>query len=644
MGTGTTRRNTTNDSSIDEQNRLFCSPLQTEMVRDVVDLHAHVFAGLRPLPGEVILACVPFDRAHLGLGVRLNFRQNWTWMGQTLGPPKATISLAPMEERTIALETRRRRMRTDTRRDVSETVRRRETSDSTRASSNTTQSSAHRRNWGFSTDGSLNIGTAQSAVSGAINAAFNLEDAVEATSQTSMENASEETQTSAEETRSQTEITVEVVNETITTNKDVRVLKNPYHDRSMTLNLFSLSDRFRIGTVPRPRRPKLMLHFAGMALDEEFVLNNASFLESSLIDSALALDLGDAVGTALRRPRNGRVDPVIRQMVRDALDLLFVVPGGIFRDFDVLDPDDLPGRWSLPRSFDAAQDNSGFGDAHREGFGRSFTAIASAQFLRTRFLAGSPSQNEADRYELDLCLALSETIQPEWRALSNGNIDNLLDDQNTTEVIRRIEGFLMIVDNLIRPKMGDLRVRTRLVEPASTGDDDAVFSAIVEPQVDESLREAERVIDRTVKHLECYASHYLEAFLRDVFDSTNGMAFRDALIGVLRQALPDDQAAELISSLDFSAAYLDGDIYAVGPVDAGAAGAWLGELGGLLDIELPSGGVDFGVGENPSSNQSYELDVDGGSVHIEPFPGHCRLPAVPPPEGDPVDLSVTVDG
>lgn len=644
MAIGTTRSSASPDTTISDPQHLACNPLQSDMVRDVVDLHSHIFAGIRPLPMGATLACVPFPNVNLALGVRLNFRQYWTWLGQSLGAPTATLSLAPMEERTIALETRRRRMRTDTRRDVTEAVWRRETADSTRASSNTTQSSAHRRNWGFSTDGSLNIGRKEGFLNGKINGAFNLEDAVESNSESSLQSAREETMKSSEETRSQSEVTVETVVEQITTNKDVRVLKNPYHDRSMTLNFHSLTDRYRIGTTPRARRPKLMMQFAGMTLDEEFVLNNSSFLERALIDNGLALALGEAVATALRRPRFGRVDPVIRRLVRDAIDLLLVVPGGVFRDFDVTDPDDLPGRWSLPRSLDAAEDNTGFGDAHREGFGRSFTAIASANFLRTRFLETGPPQDEVDRYELDLCLALSETIQPEWRALATAHVDNLLDNQNATEVIRRVEGFLMIVDNLIRPKMGDLRVRTRLVRPEFPGEDPLELSSIVEPEVDESLREAERVIDRTVAHLECYASHYREAFLRDVFDTTNGLAFRDVMIAILGQEMGVAQARALIGTLDWSEAYLDGDIYAVGPVALGQAGEWLEDVGGLLDVDLPEGGAHYGAGENPSNNQSYEIDVGSGAVHVEPFAGHCLLSAAPPPEGDPVDLSVTVEG
>lgn len=284
-----------------------CAPLDFDRhVADVVDFHSTLAIGSSTFAAAAahVIACTPILAGRLGLSVQVLLQQTWEWQGQRIGSPQLTISLAPCEKRTLELSVIRRRLRTDLRRYTTETTLQRETSDSSRSSTNVSQESARRRNWSFATNGSIGMSFLVDLEAGH---EITLQQAIDETATLAAESLQEETAKSSEQLRSLEEITLESTEEDTVQQKETRVLKNPYHDRSLTLNVFSVNDVYSVLNVTRGIKPAVWVALDRLQLDREFVLANAAFLEATLLDRALSLELANAAALARRRQyRRGR--------------------------------------------------------------------------------------------------------------------------------------------------------------------------------------------------------------------------------------------------------------------------------------------------------------------------------------------------
>ncbi len=194
-----------------------------------------------------------------------------------------------------------------------------------------------------------------------------------------------------------------------------------------------------------------------------------------------------------------------------------------------------------------------------------------------------------------------------------------------------------IKSNILRPALGDFRIRTRVVniQGQTDSNESELVSSILEPDIDESTREAERLIQLVVDHLKCYESHYRYEYLRNLFDSTEGIVFRSVLKEALLLTASEEDVDTLLNSINWSGAYLDRDIYVVPFIDGYLGEDSLADMFTLLRDILnfdkddsfsdPSGVIDRdfdGIGDGG------EVQIPNGT-HIEPYPGRCQLPNVP---------------
>src|SRR5690606_23498438 len=228
------------------------------------------------------------------------------------------------------------------------------------------------------------------------------------------------------------------------------------------------------------------------------------------------------------------------------------------------------------------------------------------------------------------------------------NMVQVLDTADNVEVLRRISGFLTIVQEVLRPLVGMFRTRTNIVGVSQhtlenpeeftelldvevDGEDDLTRIALTEPVVDEGSLIAEHTIQLVVQHVACHDAYYQRAYLRSIFDATDGLSFREMLTAVITgSATTPAEAAVILDRLDWSSAYLEDDRYVVEfrePFTDDLA-ALLGETAEGLDV--PIGTLD--PLHEPFVDNFEAVEVPGGT-HIEPFPGHCVLPDVPSTSG-----------
>ena len=616
-----------------------CDPLVVNHITDVVDFHAPLSVGSDAIGDDESrpeIACTPILSGNLSVGLNVLIRQTWQWQSQMLGSPQLTLSLAPCEERTIELSTTRRRTRTDLRRSVTESTASRETSDASRSSTDVTQTTARRRSRDFATNNSLSVGT--KVVDLKLGADFSIQDAVDETVAEASRSLVEETAKSAEQLRSMQEIKVEVVEEDIVRHTEKRTIHNPYRDRSLTLNFFSIMDVYDVLNLATTVEPVLRVRFETLLLDERFILANASFLEATILDKSLALELPNAVATARLRAISGPVDPQVARLVDDAFSILLDTEHGVFRDFNVVNSEEANNRFRVSVSLNAAIGPSGLGDAINNGCANSYATIVGFRHLRKKhkqaFEESQIDLDELRRRELQLCLALSEWCLPEWRSLSKAEVRNLMDNNENTEVIRRISAFLALVEGTLRPLLGGVPTRTKILDFQSEPEgEDPALSSIVEPEIDEATREADRFIDLVIRHLRCHEDYYRIGYLQNLFDATSGLSFRRFMIDLIRERIADEEEARLfIEMVDWDSAHLDGDAYVVGfraPFKDNIPDL-LNDVAENLDVaitevgDLPNPGPFLDIGET-----RLQAEVPGLGTHIEPFPGNCTLPDVP---------------
>jgi hypothetical protein len=605
--------------------------------RNIVDLPALRPPGLEA-PWEVLrestkqleltLACTPVV-GQLDLGLSLLFEQRWNLLAVEIGDLASTIGLAPDEHLTIEILTSQRKLLEQKVVDSTEELRSSESTAVDKEVVNVARSASKTNSWKVDGSGSFSLGFFS------LGASASTSETVTRSAQESSQRIHEQTVKSAHSLKTLHKIEVRGVTETFVQHRMTRRLRNPYPDRTMSVNVFQLQKRFSVVVQIAEIRPILVLRVA-LDFNEEFVAGNAGFLRENLIDEGLVEELPLAVsGASPSSMIRGNYDAA--KWALWALKFLFKEPG-MFRlparlemFGELLDPNDPAASFNEPFERFSELGNADAAIFFVRGGFRDQTAYVRASRNRKVFnlylvltyfyrvyesLERGGGGRVLSEQAVVFATGLAKRLGTLWTEILGGGVDQVTGDENAaqslydivrqdpyegnalTEVFRRIPGFLALMEDVV--------AGTVPVDAASSG---STFSSAADAST------------RLLHHLRCHASYYTQRYLEYLAEKTA----KRPLIELVQKAIAEQRdAPELIRAFDPEGCYVDRDAVIVpgNPVDAS-------QFGSLISLFPDSAGTT----QLPDLSAGGEVVVPADGVHLEVAPGQCELPGVPYVEG-----------
>jgi hypothetical protein len=527
--------------------------------------------------GRLRIACTPLVEVGLTYVADLRFLQVWRLLETCIGDLSAVVALAPGEQTTLSIKQTQRTSFTRQEVDSSESMTSLENTQIDKDVLNVARSTTKANQWRVDSTASISLGEV-----GSLSVSAGYSESTSNTTSRALERITEATQKSAQQLKNlqKTEVTQthEVTEEAFAR----RRIKNPYRDRSLMLNVFDLYKRFEVITGLAEIRPSLALEIPSMRFDREFVLENADFLQAELLDSSVIEELRAALQT-VQRPMDAVDETDTRRLATNALQYLFFEPY-------VVGDGTVHVNWSIDESL------NGMGNALDDAVGNHLGVEFTTLVFFKRFYERMPVA-ERERWAIRIAVTLAESIGPGWTAGDQGHIANVLDRHNPTEVMRRLSGFLALVDKIIKPLL--------------TAPEDARMAR-------DSSERAEFVIARVVKHLGCYQDYYVQRWLEYVYRRSD----RLTLIRLLHDVLSATGRLDLLRNFDPAEAFLEGNRFIVPArkrVVLDDSVKWGERLRG-------NSGFESGL---PAPRRTIAV-VPTDGVHIEPRAGGCVLDELPP--------------
>ena len=222
-------------------------------------------------------------------GVDSRFQQNFNLLGLRIGDLSSTISLAPLEELTLEFHTSQRTVLEKSTIDSTEEITSAESTTLDKEVMNVVRSSSKTQNWRVDGSGSFTIPVGKGTLG--IDIGGGLSQTITRNSQNSLEHVSEATKKSSQSLKALHKIEVRGVTEGLIQSRMTRIIKNPYPDRTLSLNVFQLLKRFSIKTSLADIRPALIFQINALEFDRDFVIRNSDFLQDKLLDRLLVDEL-----------------------------------------------------------------------------------------------------------------------------------------------------------------------------------------------------------------------------------------------------------------------------------------------------------------------------------------------------------------
>ncbi len=521
----------------------------------------------------------------LHLAALVRFEQRWFFKDYKVSDLASTIPLAPHESVRLALRKTQRKRLTQNTIDSVEELDSRESSLVDRDVLNVARSMSTTENWQVNGNGSFSIGPFSLGASGGYSKSVN--HAVQSTDQ----RLRESTKKSASTLKTLQKTEVSELSEATEENLRSRLLVNPYFDRPLLIRVYDLIKTYCVETHFVGAVPALAIAITDLPFNRAFVLSYGDFLADALLDTALSLELGDALEAVNELRDETEVQRAV-EVAKLALAYLFEKPPTIFNVGGLAFPVQGPDANDPENSFNAQLPRSGLGDANDNDLGLVFTTLAYYYRIYIERLSSqaNPPAGTAldDRFAVDLAVSLAKFLTPLWVGFEDaGKISNVLDSNDQTEVLRRLSGFLSLVSGILTP----------LVAPVEEM-----------RETEMKTRRAENVITRTVQHLQANQWYYAKAF----FGYLQRTARYDLMLRFALQCVdattlqsPD----QLMEQLDMDAAYIDGLTLVIPagfdktPQDFAPFGAALVDaqaqplpkpgLLSVMDVEVPCEGAYF---------------------------------------------------
>jgi hypothetical protein len=118
-----------------------------------------------------------------------------------------------------------------------------------------------------------------------------------------------------------------------------RIIKNPYPDRTLSLNIFQLIKNFSVQTKISEFRFAFIIQLNSISYDSDFVVRHPDFLRQKLLDPSLIDELPTSLAAA--KPaipsaalKNARIVAVVASLLKDSPSTLRrIVKNAIFSIF-----------------------------------------------------------------------------------------------------------------------------------------------------------------------------------------------------------------------------------------------------------------------------------------------------------------------
>ncbi len=248
-------------------------------------------------PPSPELACVAVPQLDVQATFDARFEQVWTLQKLAVGDLASTMSLAPLERLVLEVKTSQRTTLERTALESSESVESAEATIHDTETVNVARSNTTTTNWHVDGNGSI-VGSL-----GSLNLAGGYSKNVTQTTQYSQNRLNERTQKSASSLKTLHKIEIKGASEAIVEDRQLRILRNPYRDRALTLNFFQLLKHFQVTTSLTEPRLAFVIRITDMIMEEAFIVANVDFLSKHLLDDNLRNNLAQAVEVA--RPGTG---------------------------------------------------------------------------------------------------------------------------------------------------------------------------------------------------------------------------------------------------------------------------------------------------------------------------------------------------
>jgi hypothetical protein len=550
---------------------------------------------------QLQFSCVPVEGLACEFALDLRYEQWWFYHHALLGSLSASIALAPGE--TVALSVRNTQRKQFDRETVNE-VERSEQAESTIADKdvlNVTRSSSRTNNWTISGNASFTLPKFSAGISGSLSQSVN----EAATS--SAQRSSESTRRSASNLKTLQKVQIRETAEVTTEASTARTIVNPYRDRSLRLDVYSLTKEYCVEFHLCDFVPVLILDLETVTFDRTFVLTNGAFLADVLIDRWLGVELTDALqGTTDLRyegteERAGAFALLALGYLFDGPEIFnWPFPWPTSAGWPIPFPS-RPSGWNenLPsNSFESPLEQfSGFYDATENKVAVVFSILA----FYYRLYRDHVKPYRDKRQAVELAVSLNDVLAPRWsEAEETEEIRNAVDPNQATEVLRRLGGFLTMTSGIISP----------LLKPAEE-----------EREAKKAAERAEFVIGRAIDHLKCHTRYYTEMYLASMAESTRMDAVYRFAEDVLRDRL-EGAGDDLLDIFDPEASFLEGHRVVV-PIRLALDSDDVADLLKRFHRKPPK------IKPRLLDVQQLTIPMDG--VHIEPSPGSCLLEDVPDP-------------
>ena len=289
-----------------------------------------VEAGDQIIPASLLYQSLPTLAELSGATYTLNgvyfafdtrFSQGWNLVDVFIGDLATTIALAPLEQLTVEVVSSQRKVLDQSTMDSTESVTSSESTTADKEAVNVVRSASKTEGWHVDGTATVSVGYA----SGSISAGY--AKSVTESNQQTINHVSEATRKSAKNLKALHSISVRGVTETFVQSRMTRVLKNPFFDRTMAVNVFQLVKRYSITTDLADQRGAFVVRIESMNFDPDFVQDHVQFLQQYLLEPTLVDSLPSAIQGAKPLVQSGAFDTAV-SMSKLALDYLFNLSGG----------------------------------------------------------------------------------------------------------------------------------------------------------------------------------------------------------------------------------------------------------------------------------------------------------------------------